>query len=183
MARRRVATKREILADPKYGSKELAKFINCIMVDGKKSTAERIVYGALELLEQRNQKLGAVKGEKSGDDDGGSDGGSAGGAGGLSGLVLFLKALRNVGPLVEVRSKRVGGSTYQIPIEVPAVRRNTLGMRWLIVIAKKRGEKTMALRLCNELLDAAQNRGATVKKRVDMHRMADANKAFAHFRW
>jgi len=156
MPRRRVIGQRKILPDPKFSSELLAKFVNVVMLDGKKSTAEKIVYGALDIVT-----------EKSGKEP----------------LELFEVALENVRPAVEVKSRRVGGSTYQVPVEVRPVRRNTLGMRWLVDSARKRGEKSMAQRLAGEMLDAAENKGAAVKKREDVHRMAEANKAFAHYRW
>ena len=156
MPRRRRIEPRKILPDPKFGSELLAKFINVLMVDGKKSTAEAIVYGALETLAQRTGK---------------------------DALEAFDAALENVRPTVEVKSRRVGGSTYQVPVEVRPTRRNALAMRWVIEAARKRGDKSMALRLANELSDASDNKGAAVKKREDVHRMAEANKAFAHFRW
>lgn len=134
----------------------MAKFINVVMVDGKKSTAESIVYTALDILAQRSGK---------------------------DHLVAFETALENIRPAVEVKARRVGGSTYQVPVEVRPVRRNALGMRWLVEAARKRGEKSMAQRLANELSDAADNKGTAVKKREDVHRMAEANKAFAHYRW
>lgn len=156
MPRRRVIGQRKILPDPKFGSELLAKFVNILMVDGKKSTAESIVYSALETLAQRSGK---------------------------SELEAFEVALENVRPTVEVKSRRVGGSTYQVPVEVRPVRRNALAMRWIVEAARKRGDKSMALRLANELSDAAENKGTAVKKREDVHRMAEANKAFAHYRW
>ena len=156
MPRRRIAAKREILPDPKFGSKLLAKFINMVMVDGKKSVAEKILYGALDRLSER--------------------------AGGEP-MEVLEKALDNVRPVVEVKSRRVGGATYQVPIEVRPVRRNTLAMRWLIDASRKRSEKSMAHRLAGELADAAEARGTAVKKREDTHRMAEANKAFSHYRW
>jgi small subunit ribosomal protein S7 len=156
MPRRRVAAKREILPDPKYGSELLAKFINMVMESGKKSVAEKILYGALDTVTQRG------KGEP---------------------LELLERALDNVRPAVEVKSRRVGGATYQVPVEVRPIRRNTLAMRWLIDAARKRSEKSMAQRLAGELMDAAESRGSAVKKREDTHRMAEANKAFAHYRW
>ena len=156
MPRRRRIEPRKILPDPKFGSELLAKFINVLMVDGKKSTAEAIVYGALETLSQRTGK---------------------------DALEAFDAALENVRPTVEVKSRRVGGSTYQVPVEVRPTRRNALAMRWVIEAARKRGDKSMALRLANELTDAADNKGSAVEKREDVHRMAEANKAFAHFRW
>ena len=156
MSRRRVAEKREILPDPKYHDKVLAKFVNMIMRSGKKSVAERIVYGA----------LGQVS-EKAKSDS----------------LEVFNKALENVRPVVEVKSRRVGGATYQIPVEVRQDRSITLAMRWLVDAAKNRSEKNMGLRLAGELLDASENRGTAIKKREDTHKMAEANKAFSHFRW
>ncbi|MCL1040004.1 30S ribosomal protein S7 [Shewanella corallii] len=156
MPRRRVVGQRKILPDPKFNSELLAKFINVIMQDGKKSTAEKIIYKALDVIA-----------EKKSEDH----------------LVLLEAALDNVRPSVEVKSRRVGGSTYQVPCEVRPVRRNALAMRWLVEAARKRGEKSMALRLAGELLDASENKGTAVKKREDVHRMAEANKAFAHYRW
>lgn len=156
MPRRRVAAKREILDDPKYGSQILAKFMNHVMESGKKAVAERIVYGALD----------TVKARKNSDP-----------------LEIFEKALDAIAPLVEVKSRPVGGATYQVPVEVRPSRRNALAMRWLVDYARKRGEKSMALRLAGELLDAAEGKGAAVKKREDVHRMAEANKAFSHYRF
>ena len=156
MPRRRVVAKREILPDPKYGNQLLAKFINMVMVSGKKSVAERILYGALEKVAERSTE---------------------------EPLDVLDKALDNVRPTVEVKSRRVGGATYQVPIEVRPNRRNSLAMRWLIDAARKRSEKSMAFRLAGELLDASASRGNAVKKREDTHRMAEANKAFAHYRW
>ncbi len=156
MARRRVAARREILPDPKFGSQTLAKFINMVMKDGKKSVAERVLYGALDQIA-----------EKKGGDP----------------LEVLENALENVRPLVEVKSRRVGGATYQVPVEVRPVRRNALAMRWLIEAARKRSEKSMAARLAGELMDASEARGAAVKKKEDTHRMAEANKAFSHYRW
>jgi small subunit ribosomal protein S7 len=156
MPRRRVVGQRKILPDPKFKSELLAKFINVLMLDGKKSTAEKIIYGALD-----------VAAEKTGKDQ----------------LIVLEEALENVRPSVEVKSRRVGGSTYQVPCEVRPVRRNALGMRWLVEAARKRGEKSMALRLAHEMADAASNKGSAVKKREDVHKMAEANKAFAHYRW
>jgi small subunit ribosomal protein S7 len=156
MPRRRVVGQRKILPDPKFGSQLLAKFINVVMQDGKKSTAEKIVYGALD-----------IAAEKSGKDH----------------LDIFEAALDNIRPTVEVKSRRVGGSTYQVPVEVRPVRRNALGMRWIVEASRKRGEKSMAQRLAAEMADAAENKGSAVKKREDVHRMAEANKAFAHYRW
>lgn len=156
MPRRRVIGQRKILPDPKFGSELLAKFINVVMVDGKKAVAEKIIYGALDILA-----------EKSGKDR----------------LEIFDTALDNVRPTVEVKSRRVGGSTYQVPVEVRPVRRNALAMRWLVDAARTRGEKSMSQRLAAEMLDASENKGSAVKKREDVHRMAEANKAFAHYRW
>ncbi len=156
MARRRVAAKREILPDPKFGDKTLSKFINTVMMHGKKSIAEKIVYGALDRVSEK-------------------------GAG--EPLEAFEKALGNIRPRVEVKSRRVGGATYQVPVEVRGDRGMALAMRWLVDAARKRGEKSMGLRLAGEIMDAAENRGSAVKKREDTHRMADANKAFAHYRW
>jgi small subunit ribosomal protein S7 len=159
MSRRAQAPKREILPDPKHDSEMLAKFINMVMRKGKKSAAESIVYGAIERISERT------------------------GQGDVQALETLQKALDNVKPVVEVKSRRVGGATYQVPVEVRPQRRQTLAMRWVIDAAKSRGEKSMAARLANELLDASENRGTAVKKREDTHRMADANKAFAHYRW
>jgi len=156
MPRRRVAAKREILPDPKFGSLILAKFINMVMVDGKKSVAERILYGALGMAQEKR---------------------------GADPMELLETALENVRPLVEVKGRRVGGATYQVPVEVRPARRNALAMRWLIEAARKRSEKTMAARLAGELMDASEQKGSAVKKKEDTHRMAEANKAFSHFRW
>jgi small subunit ribosomal protein S7 len=159
MSRRNQAPRRQILPDPKYGNEMLAKFVNMVMKSGKKSVAERIVYGALARIADR-----------SGQDD-------------QYALELLSQALENIKPAVEVKSRRVGGATYQVPVEVRSTRRETLAMRWAIDAARSRSEKTMSLRLAHELMDAAENRGAAVKKREDTHRMADANRAFAHYRW
>ena len=156
MPRRRVAAKREILPDPKFGNVTLAKFMNHVMVGGKKSLAERIIYGALDLIEERMKR---------------------------DPVDVFEEALANVAPMVEVKSRRVGGATYQVPVEVRSSRQQALAMRWLVDYSRKRGEKSMPQRLAGELIDACQGRGAAVKKREDVHRMADANKAFAHYRW
>jgi small subunit ribosomal protein S7 len=156
MPRRREVPKRIILPDPKHGSEMLAKFVNMVMERGKKSVAEKIVYGALEAMEEKGKS---------------------------NPVEVLEQALDNVRPVVEVKSRRVGGATYQVPVEVRAVRRNTLAMRWIIDSARKRGEKSMARRLAGELMDASESRGAAVKKREDVHRMAEANKAFAHYRW
>jgi small subunit ribosomal protein S7 len=160
MSRRHSAEKRQILPDPKFGSEVVSKLINTVMEDGKKSKAESIVYGALDLV-RRKQNLA-------------SDADS---------LQVFLTALEKVGPEVEVRSRRVGGATYQVPVEVRSTRRLALALRNIIGAARKRGEKTMIERLGGELLDASNDRGAAVKKKEDTHKMAEANKAFAHFRW
>jgi small subunit ribosomal protein S7 len=156
MSRRREVPKREILPDPKFGSTQITKFVNMIMQSGKKSTAEAIMYKALDTISQRG------KGES---------------------LEVLDQALENVSPMVEVKSRRVGGATYQVPVEVRTDRRVTLAMRWIIDAARRRGEKSMQLKLAGELMDASENRGSAVKKREDTHRMAEANKAFAHFRW
>jgi small subunit ribosomal protein S7 len=156
MSRRHSAEKRQVLPDAKYGDPVLSKFMNVLMYDGKKSAAEEIVYGALELMEKKS-KADPVK--------------------------LFRDALDNVKPAIEVRSRRVGGATYQVPVEVRPDRRQALAIRWIIETARGRSEKTMTDRLSAELLDAANNRGAAVKKREDTHRMAEANKAFSHYRW
>jgi small subunit ribosomal protein S7 len=156
MPRRRVVAAREILPDPKFGSQLLAKFINVVMVDGKKSVAEKIVYGALSIIAEKK---------------------------GVEPLAAFEEGLDKIRPLVEVKSRRVGGSTYQVPVEVRPARQTALAMRWLVEAARKRGEKSMKERLAHELLDAMENRGSAVKKREDVHRMAEANKAFAHYRW
>lgn len=156
MPRKRVVARRVILPEPKYKSEMLAKFINVVMKSGKKSAAERIIYGAIDQIAKRG------KGE---------------------GLEVFDRALDNVKPLVEVKSRRVGGATYQVPVEVRPARRTALAMRWLSDAARSRGEKSMGQRLAAEIMDAAESRGTAVKKREDTHRMAEANKAFAHYRW
>ena len=156
MPRRRVVAKREVLPDPKFGSKILAMFINHVMVDGKKSIAEKIVYGALDIVSERS----------------GSDP-----------LEVFEAALEAIAPMVEVKSRRVGGATYQVPVEVRAERRSALAMRWLVEHSRARGEKSMVLRLAGEITEAAEGRGSAVKKREDVHRMAEANRAFSHFRF
>ncbi len=175
MSRRHRAEKREILPDPKFGDLVLSKFMNNIMLDGKKSVAERIVYGALEILDAKaaneNFEEEVTEGE-SGKQGGGS-----------KGLLVFRKALKTVRPQVEVRSRRVGGATYQVPVEVRPDRAQALAMRWIIDAARKRGEHTMVERVAGELMDAANERGTAVKKRDDTHKMAEANKAFAHYRW
>ncbi len=173
MPRRREVPKREILPDPKHHSELLAKFINVLMVSGKKSTAEKIIYGALDVLEDR------VKKAKKTDEDGESGSGT----GTSTVLRYFEEALNNVRPSVEVRSRRVGGATYQVPVEVRHDRSIALGMRWIVQAARSRGEKGMMLRLAGELMDAYETKGSAVKKREDTHKMAKANQAFAHFRW
>jgi small subunit ribosomal protein S7 len=185
MSRRKAAPKRHILPDPLFKSELLAKFINCIMKSGKKSVAERIVYGALAELVLRAGNKG-----KSDDDEGGESGTGSKGldirtsqAARDTAIELFKQALENVTPSVEVKSRRVGGSTYQVPVEIRTTRRMALAMRWLGDFAVKRGEKTMVQRLAHELIDAIDNRGGAVKKREDTHRMAKANQAFAHYRW
>ena len=156
MSRRHSAEKREIIPDPKFGDIVVTKFMNCVMEDGKKSVAEQIVYGAFDLIEKRAKQ---------------------------NPIDVFRSALDNVAPSVEVRSRRVGGATYQVPVEVRPDRRQALAIRWLITAARERNEKTMTDKLSAELLDAANNRGTAVKKREDTHRMADANRAFSHYRW
>ncbi|OGT06066.1 MAG: 30S ribosomal protein S7 [Gammaproteobacteria bacterium GWF2_41_13] len=176
MARRRAAPKREILPDPKFGSELVARFVNHVMMCGKKSTAEKIVYGALD------SAFDKLKGKVKDEELPLLEEGEAGGEGSIS-LRIFKKSLDAVCPTVEVRSRRVGGSTYQVPVEVRPNRRIALAMRWLVDAASGRNEKTMALRLAGEIMDAFYGRGTAVKKREDTHRMAMANQAFAHFRW
>lgn len=156
MPRRREVPKREILPDPKFGSVELAKFMNVVMLSGKKAVAERIIYGAFDQIQAKTGK---------------------------EPIEVFNTAINNIKPIVEVKSRRVGGANYQVPVEVRPVRRLALAMRWLREAAKKRGEKSMDLRLAGELLDASEGRGGAMKKREDTHKMAEANKAFSHFRW
>ena len=156
MSRRRAAQRREVLPDPKFGDTILTRFMNCLMYSGKKSVAETAVYGALDHIQKRT---------------------------GQDPVKVFHGALDNVRPAVEVRSRRVGGATYQVPVEVRSVRRQALGIRWIITAARDRNEKTMTERLSAELLDASNNRGNAVKKREDVHRMAEANRAFSHYRW
>jgi small subunit ribosomal protein S7 len=156
MPRKGEVPKREILPDPKYKSKLVSKFVNCMMRDGKKSVSESIMYGAFDIIEMKTKEPP---------------------------LKVFEKAMENVKPIIEVKSRRVGGSTYQVPVEVRQSRRTALGIRWLISFARKRSEKTMAERLAAEVMDAAGQRGAAIKKKEDTHRMAEANKAFAHYRW
>ena len=173
MPRRREVPKREILPDPKHHSELLAKFINVLMVSGKKSTAEKIIYGALTVLDEKLKKV------KKSDEDTESSHGSA-----TTGVLrYFEQALDNVRPTVEVRSRRVGGATYQVPVEVRMDRSIALGMRWIVQAARSRGEKGMMLRLAGELVDAFESKGSAVKKREETHKMAKANQAFAHFRW
>ncbi len=174
MSRRHAAEKREILPDPRFGDLILSKFINCVMEAGKKSTAETIVYGALEILDE---KAKAIQVDEAEDGDAGKQGS------GSRGLLVFHKALKKVRPQLEVRSRRVGGATYQVPMEVRPERSQALALRWLIDSARKRSENTMRERLAGEILDAANDRGSALKKRDDTHKMADANRAFAHFRW
>jgi len=156
MPRRREVVKRDVLPDPKYDNKMVTKFINSLMLDGKKSTAEGIFYGSLDIIKDRTSE---------------------------DPLEIFLQALSNVKPSLEVKCRRVGGATYQVPIEVRADRKNALALRWVISYARERGEKTMKERLAGELMDAANNEGASIKKKQDTFRMAEANKAFAHYRW
>ena len=156
MSRRHRAEKREIIPDPKFGDLVVTKFMNAIMYDGKKSVAEKIVYDAFDTIEGKAKQ---------------------------SPLTVFQTALTNVAPSIEVRSRRVGGATYQVPVEVRSVRRQALGIRWIITAARERNDKTMTERLSAELLDASNNRGNAVKKREDVHRMAEANRAFSHYRW
>ncbi|HBG10352.1 MAG: 30S ribosomal protein S7 [Limnochordia bacterium] len=156
MPRKGGVPKRDVLPDPIYGSKLVTKFINAIMIDGKRGLAESIMYGALNMAEERT---------------------------GTKAIELLEQAVNNVMPVVEVKPRRVGGATYQVPVEVRADRRQTLALRWLVQNARARGEKTMVERLCGELLDAANNQGGAVRKKEDTHRMAEANKAFAHYRW
>ncbi|MBL4795244.1 MAG: 30S ribosomal protein S7 [Pseudomonadales bacterium] len=156
MPRRRVVAKREVLPDPKYKSQILAKFMNHVMVDGKKSLAEHIVYGALDKVAERSGK---------------------------DPMEIFEKAIEDLKPMVEVKSRRVGGATYQVPVEVRPNRRTALSMRWIVEAARKRGEKSMHLRLAGEMLDAVEGKGSAMKKREDVHRMAEANKAFSHYRF
>ena len=156
MPRRREVPKRDILPDPKYRDQTVTKFVNIIMQDGKKSVAEKILYGALDIIQERNKR---------------------------DPLDTFNQALENIRPIIEVKSRRVGGATYQVPVEVRPSRRNALAMRWLVDAARKRGERSMVAKLAGELLDASENRGGAAKKREDVHRMAEANKAFSHYRF
>lgn len=180
MPRRRVVAKREILPDPKHESQVLAKFINVLMLDGKKSTAEKIVYGALDAL---NEKMSRRKDKVKESEDEGGESGEGGNTALSNPLFYFEEALDKVRPSVEVRSRRVGGATYQIPVEVREQRGMALAMRWLIQAARNRSEKGMMMRLTGELLEALDGKGNAVKKREETHRMAKANQAFAHFRW
>ena len=157
MPRRRVVAKRDVLPDPKFGSQVLAKFMNMVMVSGKKSVAERIVYGALDTVQERTGAADPVE--------------------------VFQKALDRIRPMLEVNSRRVGCATYQLPVEVRTVRQQALAMRWLVDAARGRGEKSMPVRLAGEITDAAEGKGSAVKKREDVHRMAEANKAFSHYRF
>lgn len=154
--RRRKAPVREVMPDPIYNNIVVTKFINKIMYDGKKSTAEKIIYSAIDMIDSKREE---------------------------SGIEIFVKALENVKPIIEVKSRRVGGATYQVPVEVRPVRQQSLAMRWLVDSARKRNERTMAQRLANELMDAADQKGAAFKKKEDVYKMAEANKAFAHYRW
>jgi small subunit ribosomal protein S7 len=156
MPRRREVPKRQVLPDPKFGSEILAKFMNVVMLDGKKAVAEKIVYGALDIIAERSKQ---------------------------NPVEIFGQALENIRPMVEVKSRRVGGATYQVPVEVRPNRQNALAMRWMVEAARKRGGKSMGVRLADEVLDAVEKRGSAFKKREDVHRMAEANKAFSHFRW
>jgi len=156
MPRRSGVPKRDVLPDPIYNSKVITKLVNQIMLDGKRGTAQKIVYGAFNIVEEKT---------------------------GMGAMDVFTKALENIMPVLEVKARRVGGSTYQVPLEIRADRRQTLGIRWLVIYSRKRSEKTMDLALANEIIDAFNNTGASVKKREETHRMAEANKAFAHFRW
>ena len=156
MPRRSGVPKRDVLPDPIYNSKVITKLINQVMYDGKRGTAQKIVYGAFNIVEEKT---------------------------GMGAMEVFNKALENIMPVLEVKARRVGGSTYQVPLEIRADRRQTLGIRWLVTYSRKRGEKTMDAALAGEIMDAFNNTGASVKKREETHRMAEANKAFAHFRW
>ena len=156
MSRKGAAPKREVLADPIYNSKKVTKLINQIMLDGKKGAAEKAVYGAFDIIAEKTGK---------------------------DALEVYEEALKNVMPVLEVKARRVGGANYQVPIEVRADRRQTLGIRWIVTFARKRGEKTITEKLANELMDAANNMGGAVKKKEDTHKMAEANKAYAHYRW
>ena len=156
MSRKGAAPKREVLADPIYNSKKVTKLINQIMLDGKKGAAEKAVYGAFDIIAEKTGK---------------------------DALEVYEEALKNVMPVLEVKARRVGGANYQVPIEVRADRRQTLGIRWIVMFARKRSEKTITEKLANELMDAANNMGGAVKKKEDTHKMAEANKAFAHYRW
>ena len=156
MPRRKEIIKRDVLPDPKHNSKLVGKFVNCLMTRGKKSLAQRILYRSLDIIEKKTNQ---------------------------EGLAIFRQALNNVKPVLEIRSRRVGGATYQVPVDVKAERRTTLAVRWLISSSHERGEKTMEERLAGELLDASRNEGGAIRKKLDQHRMAEANRAFAHYRW
>ena len=156
MSRRQRAVKREVPPDPMYGSQTVSKFVNALMLDGKKSTAEQIFYDAMRIVEEKT---------------------------GQPAVNVFKQALNNAKPVIEVKSRRVGGATYQVPVEVRPERRNALGMKWLVQFSRARGDKTMGERLAQELIAASRNEGSTIKKKEDTHRMAEANKAFAHYRW
>lgn len=189
MARRKAALKRETLPDPLFQSGYLAKFINAVMRNGKKSIAEKIVYGALGVVAKRIQNKSDEQGGKIGGKEAGRDNKCALGNVHIDesahriALETFKEALEKVMPNVEVKSRRVGGSTYQVPVEIRMVRRQALARRWLVEYASKRNEKTMVLRLAHEILDAIESRGGAIKRREDVHRMAKANQAFAHYRW
>ncbi|OGT25680.1 MAG: 30S ribosomal protein S7 [Gammaproteobacteria bacterium RIFCSPLOWO2_02_FULL_42_14] len=198
MARRKAAPKREILPDPLFKSKILAKFVNTVMREGKKSVAEKAVYGALDHVVKQLKKANKLtvatenRDEESGESANAKSASAAAKPTGdirtdelsrTAALNAFKSAIENVMPTVEVKSRRVGGSTYQVPVEIRAARRSTLAMRWLVEYANSRNEKTMVIRLGNEILDAIEGRGGAVKKREDVHRMAKANQAFAHYRW
>jgi small subunit ribosomal protein S7 len=187
MPRRKAAIKRDTLPDPLYGSERLARFINVVMREGKRSIAERIVYTALDEVSKKLKKSKHAGASKKTEGEDGSEGSSTGTgksqASNKDSLEIFDKALNNIRPTVEVKSRRVGGATYQVPVEVDTDRGIALAMRWIVKASKERGEKTMILRLAAEMFDAYEGRGAAVKARDDMHRMAKANQAFAHYRW
>ncbi len=156
MPRRKIAVKRELVPDPKFDSTLITKFVNCLMLDGKRSTAQRVLYGSLDIVGAKTKQ---------------------------DGLTVFRQAINNVKPVLEVRSRRVGGQTYQVPVDVKAERRTTLAFRWILQSARARGEKTMEARLAGEFLDASKNEGAAIRRKFEQHRMAEANRAFAHYRW
>lgn len=189
MSRRHQAERREVLPDAKFGDERVTKFINAVMTRGKKSTAEHIVYGAFDQIMSKKSNLQrsvAVRSGDSGDAEAELDGDDSGddqASGQMSVVQLFHEAVENVSPHLEVRSRRIGGATYQVPMEVRGERAQTLAFRWLIAAARNRGEKSMTQRLSAELLDAANNRGQAIKRREDTHKMAEANRAFAHYRW